>query len=58
MRLDKNSKERLVYENIRLLNSFRFMPSSLDSLAKNLPSEECKLLEQHFNRWPESAVYK
>ena len=32
------------------------MPSFLDSLAKNLSSEECKLLEQHFIRWPEIAV--
>ena len=60
MQLDTNSKKRPVYKNIGLLDSFRIMPSSLDSLAKNLPSEdmECKLLEQHFNRWPESAVDK
>ena len=48
MLLDKNKKERPVYENIRLLDSFRFMPSSLDSLAKNLPAEAFKLLVQHF----------
>ena len=58
MRLDKNKKERPVYENMRLLDFFWFMPSSLDSLAKNLPAEAFKLLMQHFSEWPENAVDK
>ena len=58
MQLDKNNKERSEYENMRLLDSFCFKPSWLDQLTKNLTSEEFKLLEKHFNGWPERAVGK
>ena len=55
-RQDKNGVIKPVYEYIRLLDSFRFMASSLDSLAQNLPSDQFTLLEHHFKDWPESSV--
>ena len=55
-RQDKNGVMKPVYEYIRLLDSFRFMASSLDSLAQNLPSDQFTLLEHHFKDWPESSV--
>ena len=45
-----------MYEYIKLLDSFHFMASSLDSLAQNLPSDQFTLLEHHFKDWPESSV--
>ena len=56
MRPDKNGVEKPVYEHIRLLDSFRFMASSLDTLANNLPADEFSLLENYFKDWPESSV--
>ena len=56
MRPDKNGVEKPVYEHIRLLDSFRFMSSSLDTLANNLPADEFSLLENYFKDWPESSV--
>ena len=38
MRLDKNGMEVPVEIDLRFINSFRFMSSSLDSLVKNLAS--------------------
>ena len=52
----KNGVIKPVYEYIRLLDSFRFMASSWDSLAQNLPSDQFTLLEHHFKDWPESSV--
>ena len=56
MRPDKNGVEKPVYEHIRLLGSFRFMSSSLDTLANNLPAGEFYLLENYFKEWPESSI--
>ena len=56
MRPDKNGFDKPVYEHIRLLDSFRFMSSSLDTLANNLPADEFSLLENYFKDWPESSV--
>ena len=44
------------YEYIRLLDSFKFMNTSLDKLDQNLPSDQFTLLEQHFQTWPESST--
>ena len=55
-RQDKNGEMKPVYEYIRLLDRFRLMASSLDSLVQNLPSDQFTLLEHHFKDWPESSV--
>ena len=44
------------YEYIRLLDSFKFMNTSLDNLVQNLPSDQFTLLEQYFQTWPESST--
>ena len=44
------------YENIRLLNSFKFMNACLDKLVQNLPPDQFSLLEKHFQEWPTSSV--
>ena len=54
---DKNGVNKPVYEHRRFLESFRFMPSSLDNLTKNLPTTEFTLLEGYFKDWPESSLY-
>ena len=56
MHPEKNGVDKPVYEHIRLLDSFRFMSSSLDTLANNLPADEFSLLENYFKDWPESSV--
>ena len=44
------------YEYIRLLDSFKFMNTSLDKLVQNLPADQFTLLDQHFEMWPDSSV--
>ena len=56
MHPDKNGVDKPVYEHIRLLDSFRFMSSSLDTLANNLPADEFSLLKNYFKDWSESSV--
>ena len=53
---DKNGVTKPVYEYLRLLDTFRFMASSLDSLAQNLPSDQFTLLVHHFKDWPEISI--
>jgi hypothetical protein len=40
--INKEGKECEVKRELRFLDSFRFMPSSLDALSKNLTKEQCK----------------
>ena len=56
MRPNKNGVDKPVYEHIRLLDSFRFMHSSLDALVKNLPANEFIHLENYFSDWSKSSV--
>ena len=44
------------HEYICLLDSFKFMHSSLDKLAQNLPHDQFMILEDHFWKEPRSSV--
>ena len=43
MRKEKENRE------IRFINSFRFMPTSLDALIKNLDTEQCKNVKKFYS---------
>ena len=45
----RNEKSKLTYE-IRFLDSFAFMLSSLDSLSKNLPEDKFIISKNYYNR--------
>ena len=45
----KDGKEILVKRELRFIDSFRFMPSSLDALSKNLEDEQCKELAKEYS---------
>ena len=45
---NKEGKEINVTRELRFIDSFRFMASSLDTLTKNLKPEQCKTLNKHF----------
>ena len=45
----RNEKSKLTYE-IRFLDSFAFMSSSLDSLSKNLPEDKFIISKNYYNR--------
>ena len=38
-----------IYNNLRFINSFQFLSSSLDSLVKNLSKDDSKYLSQEFD---------
>ena len=40
---DKNGERKPVKREIRFIDSFRFMPTSLGALIKNLDPEQCKI---------------
>src|ERR1043165_3034274 len=44
----KEGKEIAVKRELRFIDSFRFMPSSLDALSRNLSKEQCKNLAKQF----------
>ena len=56
MRLDKNGVKKPVYEQKKLSDSFRLMPSSLDTPTINLPANKFTLLEDYFKDWLQSSL--
>ena len=46
---EKNGKKILVKRELRFLDSFRFMASSLDTLSKNLNNEQCIETAKHYS---------
>ena len=47
--VNKEGTEVTVKRELRFIDSFRFMPSSLDALSKNLSKEQCKNLGKQFS---------
>ena len=47
---DKNGKIKKLYENLRFIDSYRFMLASLAKLVNNLPNEKFFLLENYFEK--------
>ena len=47
---DKNGKIKKHYENLRFIDSYRFMLASLAKLVDNLPNEKFFLLENYFEK--------
>ena len=45
---DEKGKRKPVKREIRFIDSFRFMPTSLDALIKNLDPEQCKNLKKFY----------
>lgn len=52
----KDGRCNNIYERIRLLDSFKFMNSSLEKLASTLPKNEFHLTDKHFEAWPGDSV--
>ena len=46
--IGKENKEVEVKRELRFIDSFRFMPSSLDALSKNLSKEQCKNIGEFY----------
>ena len=46
---EKDGKEKLVKRQLRFIDSFRFMPSSLDALSKNLHKDQCTNLNHFYS---------
>src|SRR5688572_24293129 len=46
--INKENREVEVKRELRFLDSFRFMPSSLDALSKNLTKEQCKNISEFY----------
>ena len=46
---DENEEKIPVKREIRFIDSYRFMPSSLDALIKNLNPEQCKNLKKFYS---------
>ena len=61
--IDKNGKQVVKKIQLRFIDSFRFMASSLDKLAKNLDDDQCKNLrdfysdEEHFKLMRRKGSY-
>ena len=52
---DKNGVTKNVYENVRFLDSYKFMLSSLEKLAANLPQNEFVYLDSFFASYPQAT---
>ena len=50
---DKEGKEIDVTRELRFIDSFRFMPSSLDALSKNLKDEHCCEMAKEYSKQSE-----
>jgi len=48
-RTDENEEKIPVKREIRFIDSYRFMPSNLDALIKNLNPEQCKNLKKFYS---------
>src|SRR5688572_8188977 len=46
--VNKENKEVQVKRELRFIDSFRFMPSSLDALSRNLSKDQCKNIGKHY----------
>ena len=49
--VDKRGVTKNVYEYLRFIDSFRFLPSSLDKLVSYLPAESFDLLDNYFDNF-------
>ena len=47
--INQERKEVLVKRELRFIDSYRFMASSLDALAKNLQRDQCKNLSKYYS---------
>ena len=47
--VNKQGKEVIVKRELRFVDSYRFMASSLDALVKNLQKDQCKNLNRFFS---------
>jgi len=45
----KDGEEKTVRRELRFIDSFRFMPSSLEALSENLHKDQCKNLAKHYS---------
>ena len=52
---DKNGKIKKVYENLRLIDTYKFMMSPYSKLVEKLPEEKFFLLEKYFAELVHSA---
>ena len=48
---DKNGVTKNVYEYLRFIDSYRFLPSSLDKLVSYLPPENFKIMDTYFENY-------
>ena len=54
--LDRRNRLIQVYEDLRFLDSFRFMNTSLEKLVESLPDDNFKTLDQHFEKNQSSDI--
>jgi len=47
--VDEDGETKPITRELRFIDSFRFMPSRLDKLSKNLHDDQCKNLAKHFS---------